>query len=147
MSETARDILHYFSPGDVDLDGYDAHGTRRRDVWRDALARAISGMMTPQRTGGADWSARYVWRLPADLRLVVDHRLMRAGEVFLVWSEGDLYEPLYFVLRTQDEDGDWQIEDSGVELTAHMLHRFMELAQREPGAGSGPASRQPPRRR
>jgi hypothetical protein len=74
-------------------------------------------------TGGADWSAAHVWRVPADLEQLITRRRIK-GELFLIWSEGDLYDSLYFVERTEDRDGDFVLDEIDVELSPALERRL-----------------------
>jgi hypothetical protein len=114
---------------------------------RDSLVDVIGQHLRAQRTGGADWSAAYVWAI--DPRIAKDWYAVE-DELFLVWSEGDLYEPLQLYARTVAADDSYDLQELDTELSANDIARLLkahsDLARRTHPRLS-PRGRPAPRRR
>jgi hypothetical protein len=99
----AIDILTHLNVGYVEPDERE-----EIDAARERLVRTLSRTFgRGELTGGADWSARYVWFVSKEIASILGGLpTVRGGEaaIYLVWSDGDLWEPLEFLLRTSDED-------------------------------------------
>ena len=138
---TVEELLQAFGlpmPNDEMLDDdWLAHVERLKNTMGFKLNKIFG---KGEMTGGADWSAAHVWRVPRVLEHVITPRANADAELFLIWDEGDLDEPLTFVERSQDEDGDFVIgpvypktrHDDDLELTPPLLRKLMLAAHVSP---------------
>lgn len=109
-------LLNHLKPG-VDFDDYedvDYH-----------LAEQLKAIGTPQMTGGADWSAHSVWKLnPRVQRLLRLKPRNPRVDVFLIWSEGEPDDMLFFMARLADERlGGYRVK-SIRDFTVEDLHKL-----------------------